>query len=62
METVEVQWEGQTMRAVVPPLIASRDVELSLPTVRRTEQAAAAVLAADSVAPGTPETAVRLLL
>ena len=62
METVAVQWEGQTVRAVVPPVIASWDVELSLPTVRRTEQAAAAVLAADSVAPGTPETAARLLL
>ncbi len=62
METVTVTWEGIPVEATVTPTIAGWAPELSEPTVRRTERAAAAARASGALAGGHFEAAARLLL
>src|SRR5262249_13533963 len=60
--TVDAMWEGRRIEAARPELIARSSFELSTATVRRTEQAAAAVQRAGDRASGMLEVAGRLLL
>ena len=60
--SVPVTWEGRTVDAADPDPIAEWDPPLSASTVRRTEQAAAAVQRAGDLATGPLEVATRLLL
>jgi len=60
--TVRVQWQGRDFEAADPDPIAGATFDLRTTTVRRTEQAAAAIRAAGLRASGALEVASRLLL
>ncbi len=61
-DSVTVTWNGMAIEAANPRRIAPWRDELSAPTVRRTERAAAAVQRAGDQAVGALEIAARLLL
>jgi Fic family protein len=60
--TVAAEWQGRPIEAANPPAIARASFDLAGTTIRRTEQAAAAVRRAGDRASGTLEVAGRLLL
>lgn len=62
VESVSVEWHGIEVDAVVPARLAGWAPDLSVATVRRTEQAAAAVVRSGDRAVGNLEAAARLLL
>jgi Fic family protein len=62
METVSVDWHGMRVEATAPTAIAGWQPELTTATVRRTEQAAAAVVHSGIHATGHLEAVARLLL
>ena len=55
-------WNGAEVRTWKPAKLADRDFSLDAPAIRATEQAAAAVRAADQQVPNTWEALARLLL
>jgi Fic family protein len=60
--TVTAEWQGRSIEAADPAPIAHASFVLSTPTIRRTEQAAAAVQRVDDRASGALEVTGRLLL
>jgi len=60
--TVNVEWQGRSVEAADPEPITDAAIDLSVPTIRRTEQAAAAVRANETRGPHALDVIGRLAL